>query len=372
MSLIYTPKIVMLDTCQLNWWAKARACKSPEYEQWRIVERAIKDARFFLFLTVEHLIEICAHDDDRTLEDRVQLFESIPQFVTPNSLGRDMIGSLNTVYEVEAKFLIEGRQGADLIANVRSNGFNWNANLRGVFNDRKYLAEMREIAREHTTNSQQEVAVLRMPNLMKTDDKILESFANGYRSDAERRQILFLFGALAARHASDYGDKRIDKPEAIGIKFLDVLLHEERRLKGKDLIRTYLEEAEIPPEMITEETTHKQFCEMSEAGHRAKSISREIGCDPAHLLEKLYNFHSPSYNIIRGIEDYRDIKQRSSGGAIFDRNFVSISPYVDTVFADKQTVDMVRRASKSKHFENAIGHVEPAKNGTAPTALIAA
>ena len=356
-AILLKPKYVLLDTSQyvsaFKYW------RSGDPSGYNAFFEAISNFQIRPVFLTEHLVEFLAHENDDEIVDRVRFLQTLPKIATFKHRNSRTLGTVTDLWEAEIEHIL--RFGSAPPKGLFSTVIFESISFNEMFRDQTGLSNLIDEARNHTKQSRLDTSIVRMPPLIDESQTVYEFFSRARRNTSDRDQQIKKISAFAEVSALHLGDKRIRDPREVGLWLYRELNSMKAQIGETDIYEFALDYQGIPRQAINSKTTMREFSWLGTIGLLARVFSERIGIKQESIFWCLQEKQSRCIVINHEIESHRDRKQRSTGGAIWDRNFISCSPYVDVVYGDKNAMELVRRARRSEVFFEAIGTVRRAK-----------
>ena len=329
----------------------AEGCKPFETFFQAIADRALRP----VFL-VEHLAELLAHKNNSVINRRLDFLAQLPSVATFKRQSDGTLGSIASLWAYEAEFAVSNGRAPtreDLSGIIAENII-----LQTESGDTPWLLDFIEEARRSSIKRRRDVSIIRMPPLVDPKETVFSFFSRGRRSAGDREKQFAKLAAIAEINAERRGDKRISDPKEVGLYMLQSLREMSEQIGDRMTLEQVTQLQNIPSDYVKPKTTISEFLRLGWVGGHSKVLADHTGLPQIRLFEAVECGFCPTFNVLEGLEQHRDMGQRSSGGAIIDRNFISCSRYIDLVYADAQSNDCVRRAKKSNQFAASVGRVK--------------
>jgi|GEM_PF-4292581 len=363
--MLIQPKFYLLDTNQLNNWISdfISTDKDRKLRAKKFLKR-LENFEFAPVITFEHIQEIVAHADINLVHQRLRILQALPFRITILNRDHALFGPCFEVIYYEIDELVSTDGGVLSIENIRSRIIGTNFDVSLLIEDEIFFRIFRRNALNAAKQLEFTTAIMRMPQLFPGNQTLEQFLSPGFRSDADRIAKIHQIGRIATATASKLGDKRIERPESVGLAFTSELLSASANKPKDATLQSFSEHmqqlAGIPSWALEPSTKMREFSRLVHIGSMSKFYSEYSGFPQEVIFRLIFDKKLPSYEISNSIQTQIDASQRSKRSIVIDTQFACLSPYFDRVYLDKHVHDKVLRSKNSNAMYSSLMNVERA------------
>ena len=344
--MIRNSKLLVLDSAQLGAWAKEFDRGSLSIE--KLEELALVHG-WVIVLLWHHIEELLRHKNSALVDSRIRFIRSIP-FVFWISVPDTAkgIGSVADLLRHELRSAKSG-SGQSILKRAqetRSRLFRFGTGKEiplpfGTDLDLLRLALLESEARSRETSSISQLETLEVPQV--TLAQIARMQHQG--PAAARKKFEELHSEIDGE-LSERGDERINDTNAATSAFLrEVYESWPIAREGDDPLDSMLSSLNLTLADVDTSWTIAELSEHATFIHQIRSVvdSPDLAADKMHDLDIE---QVPSSLIQRSFRRHRPRATRAKGSDLNDMYILSFAPYVDRIYIDKRTHDILQRAIK--------------------------
>ena len=367
MTELIIPQYLCLDTATIGKLAQAAYSKDRSKASLALeIRDAIQRHGWLVLFTAEHLLEICQHENEGTILERMKYLRGFEWLATIRPFNNDSRpGSFIDVdlHEISAVLNSDGESSfADVVAQVRAEVFDVrksNDTLGGTVEEIRLFAEK---ARQLHKKSQLTTSVARTdPAGVK--QKRLRDFVDTMLEDRSARQSVFEHESTKmTAELESMGDHRLRQHGEISNDFYDGVLQMLDDLEthspirdGSDLIERLARKFNVPVSMVSPRMTVGEFSALIFFSMNLSIYSRGLG--RRLTLQDITPKQLPSWRLREQLEACQNRADRVEGGNSIDRRLAGLAFYADACEVDKRTLEYLRqirqRENKSHVLDNA-------------------
>lgn len=316
----------------------------------------ISDCGCVLCLTIHHIEELLAHENDEIVLKRLNILRSLPIVAWLTTKNKNGIGSIVDLHAMELMAAVQSPniKPEDVQEIVRKSAFQYGTGWESIEPYSPHIRELREHALKASRRHRELVAISESEISDISRDRLVNWLGGKFNEPSEISNSLQEMKVRLTENIGTKGDERIPDAEDVATTFIDSVASD-----GNDLLNRQLTPIEIlrsrgiVNEDITSDTTVGDITALAEFRERSR-----IACESWNLS---YDTHKrinprqlPSWIIRDSLKKSRKSRIRNRGSDLNDAYFAALIPYVDLVYFDKRTFDDLVRAGKNNSFINFI------------------
>ncbi|MBZ5759981.1 MULTISPECIES: hypothetical protein [Rhizobium] len=351
--ILLKPTYLALDTSHLTQWQRDKSSTdavarrhSEEFSSW------LEDSGTIPMVTLHHLEELCAIDDEVLVRSRLRFLHALPlvAWIATSSVQGD-IGGITSILGAEAlsAYHNPGDDLATLRSRVTSSIIRVGTGEDMLGSDPDVWLALRKLflARSHKARSH--VAITHSTAVDLRSKPMSELLGGRIRSKVSMSRQLDVIRGSLAMDIRKYGDGRISDPNDIAGGFMEKVADEIEHLplKAADLVWQSLAYFEIEPSDVDVTATLGEVLDHGQFLKQMKICTEGMGIPFPELKRSVKMDRLPSWIISSNLRKHAATLNERKGSELNDGYLACLAPYADVTMVDKRTFESFRQAKRA-------------------------
>jgi hypothetical protein len=361
------PYFLAMDTSHLAQWIRdsvshvdSERIRAKEFTIW------LQETGTLPLLTLHHIEELCAHNDQDTVRRRLRFLHSLPFIAWVRDGGNGGNSGPGGITSIMRAEVIAGfaNPAADL-GSVRDEAaralmqIGTGEDLLGTSPDDWLILRPMFVQRAKQSRNLVSVAHTNVVDLSSIQiRKLMSGAIRG--EESVNRQLQLIEGSFSF-DIKKHGDKRIEDPEAVARDFIIRVKQMRSKLpdSAKELVLQSLALMGVEVGDLRPDATVGDAMALGEFLQKMKVSTQDEAISFSELKHAVPPDRVPSWLISSLLRKYSPLVSERKGSEIIDTHLACLSPYADLTLVDKRTWEAFRRArSKNPILAELVKRIE--------------